>query len=214
MSREALNALLRDLPPPLQRAVKDAVARCRPQYRPRLYAHDWLEELYHEAACAACEAQRAYDHTKGSLYAWGMRVIGQRLRRFCDTVWAACREEAEWPRDEETGEELEVEDSEALEQLEVRVLCSQVQTALLQLNEKDKQLLEWYFGAEALSERAIAERLSCSHMTVHRLLRRTWMRLCRALGVEKEFPLRGGKMVKKKSERAGNCVTKRRFSAT
>ncbi|MCS6923240.1 MAG: sigma-70 family RNA polymerase sigma factor [Fimbriimonadales bacterium] len=197
MSREALNALLRDLPPELRRAVKDAVARCRPEYRPRLYAHDWLEELYHEAACAACEAQRSYDPAKGSLYAWGMRVIGQRLRRFCDTVWAACREEAEWPCDEAIGEEVEFEDDAALEAMEEAVLCSQVQAALLQLNDRDRQLLEWYFGEEALSERAIAERLGCSHVSVHQGLRRAWACVCRVLGVEQNFPLRGMKSPKK-----------------
>ncbi|MFN7017548.1 MAG: hypothetical protein ACK4P5_10395, partial [Fimbriimonadales bacterium] len=45
--------LLRDLPQDLQKAIHEAVAACQPCFRPRLYASDWQEELYHEAACAA-----------------------------------------------------------------------------------------------------------------------------------------------------------------
>ncbi len=187
MNREALHALLRDLPTDLQRAAKDAAARCRPEYRPRLYASDWLEELYHEAACAACEAWRSWNPAKGSLYAWGSRIIRQRLHRFCERVWASCRQEVEWPCDEETAEELEFEDSEALRGMEEAVLCGQVRTALSALRESDRQLLEWYFG-EGLSEREIAVQLGCSHVRVHHCLRGAWARFCQALGVEHDFP--------------------------
>jgi len=187
MNRDVLPALLRDLPPDLQRAVRHAVARCRPHYRPRFYACDWLEELYHEAACAACEAWHSYDPAKGSLYDWGLRLIRQRLKRFSDGVWAARRCEAEWPSDEETGEALEFEDVGALEAIEEGVWCSQVRAALARLSEEDRQLVEWYFG-EGLSEREIAKRLECSHMTVHRRLHRVWAHLCGALGVEQDFP--------------------------
>ncbi|MDZ7378613.1 MAG: sigma-70 family RNA polymerase sigma factor [candidate division KSB1 bacterium] len=169
MSREALHALLRDLPPELQRAVQHAVTRCRPHYRPRLYAHDWREELYHEAACAACEAWRSYDPAKSSLYAWGLRVISQRLHRFCEEVWAACQQEVDWPRDEETDEEREFEDEAALAVVEETVLCGQVRSALAQLREGDCQLLQWYFGA-GLSEREIATKLGKSKTWVHHRL--------------------------------------------
>ncbi|MEM2592461.1 MAG: sigma-70 family RNA polymerase sigma factor [Thermofilaceae archaeon] len=193
--------LLRDLPDELQKAVHEAVAACQPCFRPRLYASDWLEELYHEAACAACEAWRSYDPAKGSLYAWGLRLIHQRLQRFSDGVWAACRCEGEWSCDEETGEEVEVEDEGALEAIEEGVLCSQVREALARLSEEERQLLEWYFGEE-LREREIAARLRCSHVAVHKRLRSVWARLCGVLGVEREFPGRRGKKSPKKREKS------------
>lgn len=81
--------LLCDLPAELQRAVCQAVARCRPRFTPRPYHSDWEEELYHEAALAAWQAYLAYNPTTGcSLYQWGARVIEQHLKRFCDRVWA------------------------------------------------------------------------------------------------------------------------------
>ncbi len=150
--------LLLDLPTELQRAVHEAVARCQPAFRPRLYASDWHEELYHEAVAAALEAQATYDPAKGSLDAWGLRVITQRLAKFCDRVWSASRNEGSWLCDEETGEEREVEDVEALEVIEEQVLCGQVREALERLEEGDRALLEWYLG-EALTERAIAVRV-------------------------------------------------------
>ena len=212
--------LLRDLPHDLQRAVHEAVAACQPRYRPRLYACDWQEELYHEAACAACEAWRSYDHAKGSLYDWGLRVIRQRLQRFGDEVWAACRQEAEWPCDEETGEAIDLEDAGALDALWEGVLCVQVGEALAYLSEAERQLLEWYFE-EGLSERAIAEQLGCSHVAVHKRLRCAWSRLCQALGVEREFPSRWGKNSPKKrgnwgkkAKRGESRLTKWRVSTT
>lgn len=133
--------LLCDLPEDLQRAVHEAVAACKPAYRPRLYAPDWQAELYHEAACAACEAWCSYDPAKGSLYNWGLRLIRQWLHRFSEGVWAVCRHEAEWPCDEETGEEMEIEDIEALEAIEEAVLGAQVWEAMLKLSEEDRQVV-------------------------------------------------------------------------
>ncbi len=175
-----------DLPPELQRAVHEAVARCKPASRPRLYASDWHEELYHEAVAAALEAQATYDPTRGSLYAWGKRVIAQRLAKFCDRVWNASWHEGSWLWDEETGEAIEVEDVEALEAIEEQVLCSQMREALERLDERERELLEWYLG-QGLSERAIGVRLGCSHVVVHRRLHRAWGRLCAVLGVEVPF---------------------------
>jgi DNA-directed RNA polymerase specialized sigma24 family protein len=81
LARDLQRAIL-DLPEPLQHAVHYAVAHCQPQYAPRPYADDWLEELYHEAIVAAWEAYQTHDPNQGaSLYGWGMRVIGQRLHR-------------------------------------------------------------------------------------------------------------------------------------
>ncbi len=179
--------LLLDLPTELQRAVQEAVARCQPASRPRLYASDWQKELYHEAVVGAVEAQATYDPAKGSLYAWGLRVIAQRLAKFCDKVWNASRNESSWLCDEETGEAIEVEDVGAFEAIEEQVLCGQVREALERLDEGDRALLEWYIGV-GLSERAIGERLGCSHVVVHRRLHRAWERLCEMLGVEVPFP--------------------------
>lgn len=192
--------LLHDLPPLLRRAVHEAVASCQPHYRPRLYACDWQQELYHEAAQAAWEAWQSYHPDKGALYDWGVRIVRQRLGRFCDRVWAAARWECAYPCDETTGEELEVEDAEALAAIEEHVLCSQVREALGGLSEGDRQLVEWYFG-DGLSKRAIAARLGCSHVAVHRRLRRVWGRLCAALGVEREFPSRRGEKSAKSGEK-------------
>jgi hypothetical protein len=56
-----LQRAILELPEPLQHAVHYAVARCQPQYAPRLYADDWREELYHEAIVAAWEAYQTHD---------------------------------------------------------------------------------------------------------------------------------------------------------
>ena len=69
MNRQPFHDLLRDLPPELQRAVHHCVAQCRPHIAPRPYTSDWHEELYHEAAYAACRAETTYDPDRGgSLY--------------------------------------------------------------------------------------------------------------------------------------------------
>jgi RNA polymerase sigma factor (sigma-70 family) len=181
MSREALHALLRDLPPELQRAVQDAVARCRPEYRPRLYTNDWREELYHEAACAACEAWQRYDSSKGSLYHWGLRVISQRLQRFCDAVWAVCRCECEYPcADDEEGE-FEIEDGNACEAVLEYVLCRAVRDAMTHLTEQERMVIELYYGDERLSERAIASRLGKSKTWVRKRLENAMTKLRRCL---------------------------------
>jgi hypothetical protein len=122
LPRDLQRAIL-DLPEPLQHAVHYAVARCQPQYAPRLYADDWREELYHEAIVAAWEAYQTYDPDRNaSLYGWGVRVIGQRLQVFCDSVWGAAKRECEYPCDEETGEPVEFPDSNAFEAVEGRIL--------------------------------------------------------------------------------------------
>ena len=113
----SFQSLLQDLPKALQEAVHDTVAACQPRYRPSLHANDWLEELYHEAACAACYALAKYDPSKGDLYAFGVLVIQRQLQRFCDRVWAAAKHECAYPHDEETGEEIEFEDPRAQEAL-------------------------------------------------------------------------------------------------
>lgn len=174
--------LLRDLPKELQDAIREAVAACKPCYCPRLYARDWQAELYHEAACAACEALARYDPAQGSLYRWGLRVIRQRLRKFCDGVWASARNEGSYPCDEETGEEVEFEDREACETIEENALCAEVREALARLSDLDRQLVAWYYG-EGLRERAIAARLGCSQQVVSKRLKTILKRLCRWLGV-------------------------------
>ncbi|OYT68502.1 MAG: hypothetical protein CFK48_11370, partial [Armatimonadetes bacterium CP1_7O] len=179
--------LLRDLPPPLQRAVHHAVAQQHPTRAPRSCACHWQEELYHEAAVAACKALQTYDPTKGSLYSWGLRVIGRHLQRFCEKEWQVARQACAYPCDEATGKEVEFVDAEALEWIEERVLCAQVREALAQLPERERCLIEWYFG-EGLSEREIAKRVGCSHQAVHKRLHRAWARLCQVLGVAMEFP--------------------------
>ncbi len=89
--------------------------------------------------------------------------------------------------DEATGEEVEFADAEALEWIEEGVLCGQVRAALARLPERERCLIEWYYG-EGLSERAIAKRVGCSHQAVHKRLHRAWARLCQVLGVAMEFP--------------------------
>jgi RNA polymerase sigma factor (sigma-70 family) len=182
MSRQPppFHHLLRDLPSPLQRAVHHAVAQQHPTRAPRSCACHWQEELYHEAAVAACKALQTYDPTKGSLYSWGLRVIGQHLQRFCAKEWQVARQECAYPCDEETGEEVAFVDGEALEWIEERVLCAQVRAALAQLPERERCLIEWYFG-EGLSERAIAKWVGKSKSWVHKRLGALVARLRRLL---------------------------------
>jgi RNA polymerase sigma factor (sigma-70 family) len=169
---------LRDLPKPLQDAVHDAVAACKPQNAPRPYGGDWLEELYSEAIAAAWEAQQSYDPNKGcSLYGWGLRVIGQRLQGFCDRVWNAARHECDYPCDEETGEEMEFPDEQASEEMELSVVYGEIREALMRLNEAERQLIEWHYGDEALSVREIAARLGVSKSVAHKRLQRAIVRL-------------------------------------
>ena len=171
LPRDLQRAIL-DLPEPLQHAVHYAVARCQPQYAPRLYADDWREELYHEAIVAAWEAYQTHDPDQGaSLYGWGMRVIGQRLQVFCDSVWGAAKREYEYPCDEETGEPMEFPDSNAFEAAEGRILVCAVQQALQGLATLDAQVGAWYL-LEGLNEQAIAARLGVSQPAVSKRLKR------------------------------------------
>ena len=159
MTRHPFHELLRDLPPELQRAVHHCVAQCRPHIAPRPYTSDWHEELYHEAAYAACLAEATYDPDRGgSLYEWGVRVIGQHLKRFCDRVWASAKRECDPPCDEETGEEIECEDPTAQEPFAACILACALQQALQSLSPPDRQVAAWHW-LEGLTERAIAQRL-------------------------------------------------------
>jgi len=179
-----LQQVLCDLPEPLQWAVHRAVARCQPQNIPRLYANDWLEELYHEAIVAALEAQRRYDSSKGcSLYSWGLQVIGHRLQVFCDGVWAAARRECDYPCDEETGEEVEFPDPCATDEIEESLLESVVREALQELGGLDAQIGVWYLFEE-LSEREIAKRLGVSQPAVSKRLKGILAYVWRHMGVE------------------------------
>ena len=181
-----LQQVLCDLPEPLQWAVHRAVARCQPQNIPRLYANDWLEELYHEAIVAALEAQRRYDSSKGcSLYSWGLQVIGQRLQVFCNRVWDAARHECDCPCDEETGEEIEFPDERALEQMKEGLLVCMVREALHELDRLSEQIGLWYLLDE-FSEREIAEKLGKSKSWVHKRLEQILGYLRSRLGGEWE----------------------------
>jgi len=172
MNRQPFHDLLRDLPPELQRAVHHCVAQCRPHIAPRPYTSDWHEELYHEAAYAACRAEATYDPDRGgSLYQWGVRVIGQHLKRFCDRVWASAKRECDPPRDEETGEAVEYEDPAAQEPFAACLLACALLEVLQTLCEEDRQVAEWYLFEE-LTEREIAQRLGVSQRAVHKRLER------------------------------------------
>jgi len=179
-----LQRAILDLPEPLQHAVHYAVARCQPQYALRPYADDWREELYHEAVVAAWEAYQTHDPDQGaSLYGWGMRVIGQRLQAFCDSVWGAAKRECEYPCDEETGEPVEFPDPNAFEAVAGRILVCAVQQALQGLATLDAQVGAWYL-LEGLNEQAIAARLGVSQPAVSKQLKRILAELRRELGVE------------------------------
>jgi len=183
LPRDLQRAIL-DLPEPLQHAVHYAVARCQPQYAPRPYADDWREELYHEAIVAAWEAYQTYDPDQGaSLYGWGMRVIGQRLQAFCDSVWGASKRECEYPCDEETDEPMEFPDPNAFEAAEGRIFVCAVQQALQSFAPQDAQVGAWYL-LEGLNEQAIAARLGVSQPAVSKRLKRILAQLRRELGVE------------------------------
>lgn len=175
--------ILQELPEALQEAVHCCVAACKPQFRPRLYISDWLEELYHEAACAACEALARYDPARGDLYEFGLLVISQRLRRFCDRTWHASRCECEWPLDEETGEEVEFEDEHAHKEMEEYIALSEFRRILGQLNPPDVQVGELYF-IEGLSEREIAKRLGRSQKTINNRLKKIKLYLQQMTGRE------------------------------
>ncbi len=179
-----LQQALHDLPKPLQTAIHTTVAACQPQNAPRLYARDWLQELYHEAICAAWEAYRRYDPHRGCLlYHWGLRVIGQRLKKFCDEVWEAARHECAYPCDEETGEEVEFPDERALEAMEEGLLESAVREALHELGGVDEQVGVWYL-LEGWSERAIAKRLGVSQQAISKRLKGILAYVRRRVGVE------------------------------
>ena len=183
LPRDLQRAIL-DLPEPLQHAVHYAVAHCQPQYAPRPYADDWREELYHEAVVAAWEAYQTHDPKRGaSLYGWGVRVIGQRLQVFCDSVWGAAKRECEYPCDEETGEPMEFPDPNAFEAVEGRILVCAVQQALQNFAPQDAQVGAWYL-LEGLNEQAIAARLGVSQPAVSKRLKRILAQLRRELGVE------------------------------
>jgi len=172
MTRQPFHDLLRDLPPELQRAVHHCVAQCRPHIAPRPYTSDWHEELYHEAAYAACRAETTYDPDRGgSLYQWGVRVIGQHLKRFCDRVWASAKRECDPPCDEETGEAVEYEDPTAQEPFAACLLACALQQVLQSLSPPDRQVAAWHL-LEGLTERAIAQRLGVSQGAVHKRLER------------------------------------------
>ena len=172
MTRHPFHDLLRDLPPELQRAVHHCVAQRRPHIAPRPYTNDWHEELYHEAAYAACLAEATYDPDRGgSLYQWGVRVIGQHLKRFCDRVWASAKRECDPPCDEETGEAVEYEDPTAQEPFAACLLACALQQVLQSLSPPDRQVAAWHL-LEGLTERAIAQRLGVSQGAVHKRLER------------------------------------------
>jgi RNA polymerase sigma factor (sigma-70 family) len=179
---QELQQALRDLPEPLQDAIHDAVAACQLQNAPRLYACDWLQELYHEAISAAWEAQQRYDSGKGcSLYRWGLRVIRQRLQAFCDGVWDAARHECDYPCEEETGEDVEFPDERALEAMEEGMVAGMVREALRALGGLDEQIGLWHLF-EWMSEREMAKRLGCSQKAVNKRLQRIKRYLRERLG--------------------------------
>jgi RNA polymerase sigma factor (sigma-70 family) len=179
-----LQQALRELSKPLQQAIHEAVTSRNPFYRPRLYANDWLEELYHEAIAAALEAHQRYDPNRGcSLYRWGLQVIGRRLQAFCDRVWDAARHECDYPCDEEKGEEVEFPDERASEAMEEGLLACEVREALHELGGLDEQIGLWYLFDE-LSEREIAERSGISQPAVCKRLKRILGYVRRHVGVE------------------------------
>lgn len=163
--------LLRDLPPSLQQAVHEAVTECQPIYTPRPYAHDWQEELYHEAAYAALQALCTYNPRKGSLYRWGKRVIKQHLQKFCDKVWVVTRSEISYPCDEETGDEVEFIDEAAEDAYEIVGLELDVQRVWKQLSKTEHRV--WALMAKYRSYRQVAVRMGWSHEKV----RRYWNKL-------------------------------------
>jgi RNA polymerase sigma factor (sigma-70 family) len=175
-----IQAMLRDLPLPLQRAVCEVVAECCHR-APPLYRGDGLMDLYQEAALAACYALQRYNPDKGSLHEWGCLCIRQHLTKIFAKLAAVSKYEVAWPVDEETGEPIEFEDEGAQEQFEQHVLEAQVREALCQLEPKARQLIEWHYG-DGLSERQIAHRLGCSQQAVHKRLKASVRRLRRIVG--------------------------------
>jgi RNA polymerase sigma factor (sigma-70 family) len=157
--------------------VHHCVDQCRPHIAPRPYTSDWHEELYHEAAYAACLAEATYDPDRGgSLYQWGVRVIGQHLKRFCDRVWASAKRECDPPCDEETGEAVEYEDPTAQEPFAACLFACALRQALQSLSPPDRQVAAWHL-LEGLTERAIAQRLGVSQRAVHKRLERIYAHL-------------------------------------
>ena len=188
-----------DLPPDMQQAVKKALTATDDLCPPPCYdATYWREEREAIARLAVGQAAQVYQERDGvSREAFAVicakRAIYEEWRRWRERE----RGVVSIPVDEETGEEMEIVDAGALEALWEGVFCMELREALACLSEADCQLLKWYIE-EGLSERAIAERLGCSHVAVHKRLHCAWSRLCRALGVEREFPgRRGGKSPKK-----------------
>ncbi len=161
----------RDLPPNLQQAARCALAathRLRPP--PRYDPTYWREERKAIANYAVWQAAQAYRaeigiSREGVAMLCAKRAIDAEWRR----LWERDKAVVAMPVDEETGEEVEFADAEALEWIEESVLCVQVRAALERLSVEERQLVAWYFG-EGLSERVIAERVGKSKNWVHKRL--------------------------------------------
>ena len=87
------------------------------------------------------------------------------------------------PVDEETGEELEIEDPTAQAEIVEHVYCCMVREAMSQLSSQEQQILVWHY-VEGLSERAIAQLLGKSKSWVHRRLVEALARLRAMLGIK------------------------------
>jgi len=169
--------LLSDLPLPLQYAVRKSVAECHPEIRPHHYDSDWEEELYHEAAVAAWEALCSFNPDRSSLYCWGLRVVKQHLKRFCDKAWQQARCECDWPRDEDSQEEVEFVDPEAQAVVESQTLLSHLLSCL---GDRDRLIIDLYY-LQGLTEREIAKLLCCSQKAVNKRIHRAVKRLRNAV---------------------------------
>ena len=185
----------RELSHDLQSAVQKALAATHTLAPPPRYdGVYWREEREAIAYVAVWQAARTYRPEVGvsrEVFAvlCAKRAIYREWRRVQE--WA--RYETEIPIDEETGEEMEIPDESALEQMELSVVYGEVRQALERLSAAERRLIGWHYGDEALTVREIAKRLGVSKSAVHQRLQQAIARLRTECGVEQESEKDGKK---------------------
>jgi RNA polymerase sigma factor (sigma-70 family) len=194
----------RELPQDLQSAVKKALAATHTLAPPSRYdGVYWREEREAIACVAVWQAARNYRPEVGvSREAFAVLCAKRAIFREWRRVWEWERYETEIPIDEETGEEMEIPDESALEQMELSVVYGEVRQALERLSEAERRLIDWHYGEEALSVREIAKRLGVSKSVAHQRLQQAVARLRIECGVEQESEKDGkrGKSPDKRDE--------------
>jgi len=164
---------LYDLPPDLQQAARAAAAYACRHYRPPCYTADyWREECLQIAAVAvwrAAEHCTAQHGVSREVYAYlcARRALCKEYERICRLYTG----ETPWPTDLETGEEVEVEDGTACEQIDSLLYRDALVRVLEQLGTTDRWLVEQVWVLER-GQADVAREIGVSQPTLSRRLKR------------------------------------------